>query len=74
MPVPQRLTFAAPSTPSGEPINVGQMYTLLAQAIRDQAIRDSKIHRPTFDTAVELHRLVDAIKEASHSGREMTLA
>src|SRR5438067_13656892 len=66
IPLPERLTFAAPGTPSGEAVNVGQMYTLFAKAIRD-----GKGGQPTFDTAVELHRLVDAIKEASDSGREV---
>jgi predicted dehydrogenase len=66
MPVPQRLMFAAPGTPSGEAVNVGQMYTLFAQGIRDGASR-----HPTFETAVDLHRLVDAIKEASDSSREV---
>src|SRR5258708_30873265 len=39
MPVPQRFTFVAPGTPSGEASNVGQMYTLFAKSIRDGAIR-----------------------------------
>jgi hypothetical protein len=50
MPVPERLTFAAPGTPSGEAINVGEMYTLFAQAIRD---RES--HQPTFHHRVTEH-------------------
>jgi predicted dehydrogenase len=65
MPMPERFTFAAPGTPAGEALNVGQMYTLFARAIRDGNSR-----QPTFETAVELHRLVDAIKQASDSGRE----
>ena len=69
MPVPERFTLAAPSTPSGEAFNVGQMYTLFARAIRDGTSR-----QPTFETAVDLHRLVDAIKQASDSGREVTFA
>jgi hypothetical protein len=52
MPVPERFTVAAPGTPSGEAINVGQMYTLFAQMIRD-----GKSHQPIFETAVDLHRL-----------------
>jgi len=43
------------------------MYTLFAQAIRDGESR-----QPTFETAVDLHRLVDAIKQASDNGREVT--
>ena len=67
MPAPERFTVAAPGTPSGEAHNVGQMYTLFAQAIAGGEGR-----QPTFATAVELHRLVDAIKQASDSGREAT--
>src|SRR5271165_4140687 len=67
MPVPERFTFAAPGTPSGEAVNVGQLYTLFAQAIRD-----GTSHQPTFAIAVDLHRLVDAIKQASDTGREVT--
>ena len=67
MQVPGRFTVAAPGTPSGEAFNVGQMYTLFAQAIRD-----GKSHQPNFATAVDLHRLVDAIKAASDEGREVS--
>ena len=67
MPVPERFTVAAPGTPSGEALNVGQMYTSFAEAIREGAS-----HQPTFATAVELHRLVDAIKQASDNGHELT--
>jgi len=42
------------------------MYTLFAQAIHDGESR-----QPNFATAVDLHRLVDAIKQASDSGREV---
>jgi predicted dehydrogenase len=66
IPVPERFILAPPGTPSGEALNVGQMYTLLARAIRDGGAR-----HPTFATAVELHRLVDAIKGASDNGREV---
>ena len=66
MPVPERFKFAASGTPSGEAVNVGQMYTLFARAIRG-----GKTHHPTFATAVELHRLVDATKQASDNGREV---
>jgi predicted dehydrogenase len=68
MPVPERFTLAAPGTPSGEAMNVGQMYTLFALAIRDRGS-----HQPNFETAVDLHHLVDAIKQASDNGREVTI-
>jgi predicted dehydrogenase len=67
IPVPRRFRVAAPATPAGEAINVGQMYMLFAQAIRDGQSR-----QPNFATAVDLHRLVDAIKEASDHGHEVT--
>lgn len=67
MTVPECFKFAAPGTPSGEAFNVGQMYTLFARAIHDGESR-----QPTFETAVELHRLVDAIKQASDKGRQVT--
>ena len=63
MPVPERFKFVAPGTPSGEATNVGQMYTLFSRAIRG-----SQNTQPTFETAVDLHRLVDAIKQASDTG------
>ena len=66
MPVPERFMVASPATPAGEAINVGQMYTLFAQAIRG-----GEAQLPNFATAVELHRLVDAIKEASDKGRDV---
>ncbi|MGC2201219.1 MAG: hypothetical protein WA633_13875, partial [Stellaceae bacterium] len=67
IPVPQRFTFAAPGTPSGDAINVGQMYTLFARAIQGGGS-----HPPSFETAVELHRLVDAIRHASDTGRAVS--
>jgi predicted dehydrogenase len=63
--VPERFMVAASGTPAGEALNVGQMYTLFARAVRD-----GKGQQPDFDTAVELHRLVDGIKAASDTGRE----
>jgi predicted dehydrogenase len=66
LPVPDRLRLAAPGTPSGEASNVGQMYALFAQAIRD-----GRSYQPTFETAVELHHLIDAIRQASDNGREI---
>lgn len=67
MPVPDRLHLASPGTPVGEAINVGQMYTLFAEAIRSGESR-----QPTFETAVDLHHLVDAIRQASDTSREVS--
>ncbi|HWB47956.1 MAG TPA: Gfo/Idh/MocA family oxidoreductase [Stellaceae bacterium] len=64
--VPERFAFATPGTPAGEALNVGQMYALFARAIRDGGGQ-----QPDFATAVELHHLVDAIKQASDTGRQV---
>jgi predicted dehydrogenase len=68
LPVPQQHSIAAAGTPTGEPFNVGQIYALFARAIRD-----GRSAQPTFATAVELHRLVDAVKDASDSGHEVQI-
>jgi predicted dehydrogenase len=65
--VPERFMVAASGTPDGEPLNVGQMYALFARAIRGDAGA-----LPSFETAVDLHRLVDAIKQSSDTGRAVT--
>ena len=67
IPIPEHLTIASQGTPSGEAFNVGQMYALFARAIRG-----GESGLPNFATAVELHHLVDAIKRASDTGREVS--
>src|SRR5580700_10556040 len=59
MPVPARFSLAAAGTLSGDALNVGRLYALFADAIRN-----GKSRQPTFDTAVELHRLIDAVRRA----------
>ena len=66
--VPQHFTVAAPGTPSGEAVNVGQMYALFGRTIRDRTSSGGEGVPPGFDTAVDLHRLIDAITRASDSG------
>ena len=46
-----------------------QMYALFAAAIRTGQSR-----LPTFDTAVDLHRFIDTIQQASETGRELPVA
>ena len=46
--------------PQGAPYNVGQLYYMFGEAIRGQGER-----HPDFDTAVDLHRLVDSIRLSS---------
>jgi predicted dehydrogenase len=67
--VPERFVYVPADFPRGDPFNVGQMYALFAEAIRTGQSRV-----PTFDTAVNLHRFLDAIKQASETGRELPVA
>jgi predicted dehydrogenase len=67
LPVPERFTLAPPGSPAGEAGNVGQMYALFARAIGGTA--ENRL--PDFATAVDLHRLIDAIRQASEGGREI---
>jgi predicted dehydrogenase len=67
--VPDRFIVVPHDFPRGDPFNVGQMYTLFAEAIRS-----GKSNAPTFETAVGLHRFLDAITESSVSAREVSLA
>ncbi len=69
LPVPERFTIAAPGTPSGAPANIGQVYRSFGKAIRTGVSE-----QPTFETAVEMHRLIDAMREASDSSREVRVA
>ena len=64
--IPDRFVYVPSDFPRGDPFNVGQMYALFAEAVRTGENR-----LPTFDTAVDLHRFLDTIKEASDSGREL---
>lgn len=64
--VPDRFIFVPADFPRGDPFNVGQMYTLFAEAVRTGQNR-----LPTFDTAVDLHRFLDTIKASSDAGRAL---
>jgi predicted dehydrogenase len=66
LPVPERFVHVPAAFPHGDPFNIGQLYTLFAEAIRTGQSR-----LPTFDTAVDLHRFLDTIKQASETGREL---
>jgi len=69
--LPERFAHVPASFPRGDPFNVGQLYALFAESIRS-----GKIHSrlPTFDTAVDLHRFLDTIRESSDTGRELPVA
>ena len=67
--IPDRFFWVPPEFPRGDPFNVGQMYKLFADAVRTGQNR-----LPTFDTAVELHRFLDVIRQSSDTGRELPVA
>lgn len=69
--IPARFNHVPESFPRGDPFNVGQMYALFAQSIRA-----GKAHErlATFETAVGLHRFIDALKQASDTGRTLDVA
>ena len=64
--IPERFVYVPADFPRGDPFNIGQMYALFAEAIRTGQSR-----LPTFDIAVDLHRFIDTLKQASDSGREL---
>jgi len=67
--IPERFFYVPADFPRGDPFNVGQMYALFAEAIRTGQSR-----LPTFDIAVDLHRFIDTIKQASDTSRELPVA
>ena len=66
--IPGKYTYVLEGMPRGEPYNVGQMYYLFGQGIRS-----GQSCQPDFNTAVELHRFIDNIREASDQGREVAV-
>jgi predicted dehydrogenase len=68
--IPSRYRYVPEDMPKGAPYNVGQLYALFARAIRSGEVSPSKA---TFATAVDLHRLIDAIRESSVQGRQITV-
>ena len=64
--IPERFVYVPSDFPRGDPFNVGQLYTLFAEAIRT-----SQNRAPTFEVAVDLHRFIDTLKQASDEGREL---
>jgi predicted dehydrogenase len=68
MPIPERFSWMPGEFPRGDPFNVGQMYALFAEAVRTGKPQE---RLPTFDTAVDLHRFLDTIRQSSDQGREL---
>ena len=68
--IPSRYRYVPEDMPQGAPYNVGQLYALFARAIRSGEVSPSQA---TFATAVDLHRLIDAMRASSVQGRQITM-
>ena len=66
--VPSHYRYVPENMPQGAPYNVGQLYTRFARAIRAGDVSPS---HATFETAVDLHRLIDAMRDSSEQGRQI---
>ena len=64
--IPERFVYVPSNFPQGDPLNIGQMYALFAEAIRTGHNR-----APDFEVAVDLHRFIDTLKEASDTAQEL---
>jgi predicted dehydrogenase len=64
MEIPARFTLVPEGTPGGQPRNVAQAYTRLADALANGAPFE-----PDFDHAVKHHRLINAIERSAAEGR-----
>ena len=64
LPVPERLRFVPQAVPFGPPQNVGQAYVRMSEAIRED-----KPFTPSFDDALAVHKLLEAIQRSSNEGR-----
>jgi predicted dehydrogenase len=63
LPVPQSFHRAPAEVPDGPPKNVASLYLALADAIREGTEPE-----PSFETALSLHHLLDAIQTSSDNG------
>jgi len=61
--VPERLRVVPAAVPEGPPQNVGQLYVRMAEAIRE-----GKRFQPSFENALEVHKLLEAIQRSSDEG------
>jgi predicted dehydrogenase len=63
LPTPPAYRLVPAAVPDGEPLNVAQMYAMLAADLRDGSGK-----APDFDHAVRRHRLLDGIEAAIETG------
>jgi predicted dehydrogenase len=62
--IPARHTWVPDSVPLGAPFNIAQLWSRFADAIRS-----GERIEPDFDTAVQRHKLLDAILRSSDTGQ-----
>ncbi|MFE7416851.1 Gfo/Idh/MocA family protein [Rhodococcus sp. NPDC057529] len=62
--IPDRFVLLPADFPRGNPFNVGQLYSVFAEAIRT-----GNNAAPTFETAVDLHRVLDDVTRSSELGQ-----
>ena len=67
--IPAKYVCVPDATPRGQPYNVAQLYHRFAEAIWG-----GDPVQPNFDTAVEVHRLIDLIRQSSDEGREVVVS
>ena len=67
MEIPARHTWVPDSVPQGPPFNIAQLWSRFADAIRS-----GERIEPDFDTAVQRHKLLDAILRSSDTGQAQT--
>lgn len=67
----ERYSFVPRDFPRGTPFHVGQMYSLFAQAIQTGK---TPLQLPTFETALQMHQLIDNMRLASEMGKVITIA
>ena len=61
--IPESYRWVPPTVPSGLPFNVAQLYTRMAEVIRE-----GKCVSPDFEVAVKRHQFLDVIQKASDTG------
>lgn len=66
--VPNRFRFVPSTVPFGPPQNVGHAYVRMAEAIQE-----GKQFAPSFEDALDMHRLLDMIQQSSDEGRVIKL-
>ena len=65
--IPARHIWVPDSVPQGAPFNIAQLWSRFADAIRS-----GERIEPDFDTAVQRHKLLDAILRSSDTGQAQT--